>query len=49
MDRGVLMFSDDTVHEVEELDAPAATFVRVRDLAGATSKAANSVEVPWRL
>ena len=40
---------DDVVHEVEELDAPAALLVAAVTLPVATSKAANSVEVPLRL
>src|SRR5689334_3697776 len=41
MDCGVRVVSDYIVHEVEELDAPAAIFVRGRDLAGGHLKSSK--------
>ena len=41
MDCGVRVVSDYIVHEVEELDAPAAIFVRGSDLAGGHLKSSK--------
>ena len=49
MDGRIRVCGDDVVHEVEELDAPPALLVAAVTLPVATSKAANSVVVPFRL
>jgi len=46
MDLAPGMFGREAVHEIEELDAPAALIMAGLDQAVATSRAANRVVVP---